>query len=144
MSLYEIEEHIGAPIEESDLPADSVVEACKAEAEKWIKEKFQSSVMASTAAPKETKKKNQQTKPATHQDKHRPHPPREGGRTAGDTHDRYPKGPRQEIPRETRPEAPKDHVEASNRKPDVQPIQNKTTKTDNPLLQRMMKKLLGK
>ena len=34
MSLYEIEEHIGAPIEEADLPTDSIVHASKAGAEK--------------------------------------------------------------------------------------------------------------
>lgn len=39
MSLYEIEEHIGAMIPEGDLPSDAVLEKYKFEAEKWIKSK---------------------------------------------------------------------------------------------------------
>ncbi len=63
MSLYEIEEHIGAPIEESDLPADSVVEACKTEAEKWIKEKYEDSVLAPNKQADETPHKKRRRRP---------------------------------------------------------------------------------
>ncbi|MCX7842570.1 MAG: DEAD/DEAH box helicase [Clostridia bacterium] len=36
MTLYDIEEHIGAMIEEGELPSDAVLNERKAEAEKWI------------------------------------------------------------------------------------------------------------
>lgn len=38
MSLYEIEEHIGAMIAEADLPAEVVFNECRANAEKWLEE----------------------------------------------------------------------------------------------------------
>jgi superfamily II DNA/RNA helicase len=60
ISLYEIEEHIGAQIEEAELPADSVVDMCKEEAEKWIKYKFDSSVLVpsnSADAPQKRKRR---------------------------------------------------------------------------------------
>ncbi len=36
MSLYEIEEHIGAMIEEAELPSEAVINKCRASVEKWI------------------------------------------------------------------------------------------------------------
>lgn len=38
MSLYEIEEHIGVRIDEAELPAESVLNAARAEVDTWIKE----------------------------------------------------------------------------------------------------------
>ncbi|MCX7711174.1 MAG: DEAD/DEAH box helicase [Clostridia bacterium] len=38
MSLYAIEEHIGAMIEEGELPSEAVFKECKASAKKWIEE----------------------------------------------------------------------------------------------------------
>jgi superfamily II DNA/RNA helicase len=56
ISLYEIEEHIGAQIEESDLPSDSLIYENRAEAEQWIKEKYESSALASASIHKDTLK----------------------------------------------------------------------------------------
>ena len=140
MSLYEIEEHTGAMIAESELPSDAMINACRADAEKWISEKYQASVLSSASASKETTKNNYRTKPAGHQEKHRPRPdgPRERRPEA-------PKERRPEAPKERRPEAPRAHTKPA------QPITNSTPpasknveNTNNPLLQRMLKKLLGK
>lgn len=60
MSLYEIEEHIGAMIPEADLPTDAELNARKASAEEWIKSKGQTSRPASAssqARPKRTQQK---------------------------------------------------------------------------------------
>lgn len=56
MSLYEIEEHTGALIMESELPPDSAVEECRSDAEEWIKEKYQNSILAAAKAPGRSQK----------------------------------------------------------------------------------------
>ncbi len=60
MSLYEIEEHIGAMIPEGDLPTEAQLNACKASAEEWIKSKQQTSRPA--AASSQSGKRTQQTR----------------------------------------------------------------------------------
>lgn len=71
MSLYEIEEHTGAMIEEAELPSDAEIDDCKADAEKWIAEKYQNSSMASAPLQKESDK-NKRAKPGNPRRKHRP------------------------------------------------------------------------
>lgn len=61
MSLYEIEEHIGAQIEEAELPTDQEISEIKSEAEKWIKEKFQTSSMAPAHAHREFRSREPQS-----------------------------------------------------------------------------------
>jgi len=56
IDLYGIEEHIGAMIEEAELPSDSEIDAIKAEAEDWIRKKYENSVLAAASTPKELKK----------------------------------------------------------------------------------------
>jgi len=85
MSLYEIEEHIGAMISESELPGESELNESQADAEKWIQEKFKNSVLVSAPTEKEHQKKESkkrehpkkehqrkqpQTKPTDHPEKH--------------------------------------------------------------------------
>ena len=155
MSLYEIEEHTGAMIEESELPSDEMINACRAETEKWIREKYQASVLSSASAPKETTKNNYRTKPAGHQDRHRPRPdgPRERRSEAPrERRSEAPKERRSEAPRERRPEVqtqrsevPREHVKPTQPIPNpVPPASKNVENTSNPLLQRMLKKLLGK
>lgn len=65
MSLYEIEEHIGTLIRESDLPDEADFNKHKAEAENWIKantRKISSSQPASSSGLKEAPKKRARTK----------------------------------------------------------------------------------
>ncbi|MDD3168873.1 MAG: DEAD/DEAH box helicase [Eubacteriales bacterium] len=56
MSLYEIEEHTGAMIEEAELPSDTEIHACRADAEKWIIDKYKSSSLASAPVQKASEK----------------------------------------------------------------------------------------
>lgn len=66
MSLYEIEEHIGALIEEAALPSDAAVKECKAEAEKWMHSKSHKSKPHRSASDSSNKKiadKHSQAKP---------------------------------------------------------------------------------
>ncbi len=60
MSLYEIEEHIGALIDELELPSDAVLNGQKAETEKWMQAQAPKSVplrAVPDAAPKDAAKK---------------------------------------------------------------------------------------
>ncbi len=67
MNLYEIEEHTGALIKESELPSDAAVEECRSDAEKWIKEKYQNSILAAGKAPvRSQNKRSRRSSPAEH------------------------------------------------------------------------------
>jgi len=60
ISLYEIEEHIGVQIEESELPDGTSADPWEADAEEWIREKYEGSVLASqtkAAAPRTQKRR---------------------------------------------------------------------------------------
>ncbi len=61
MSLYEIEEHIGAMIPEGDLPTEAELKARKASAEHWINAKSQTTRPA-TASSSSRPKRTQQTR----------------------------------------------------------------------------------
>lgn len=74
MSLYEIEEHTGALIEEAELPDDSIVQSCKAEAEKWIEEKYKESILVKAAVSEESKKKKSKSRTGTSRRRRRPRP----------------------------------------------------------------------
>jgi len=67
MSLYAIEEHIGALIAEAELPSESEINACRAESEKWIREKYQNSSLAKAEtrekAPAKEKKHPSKSRP---------------------------------------------------------------------------------
>lgn len=79
MSLYEIEEHIGAMIAESELPSEAVLNAHRAEAEKWMQAKSQKSKPPRSAAEpnlKEGQKKPSRTKPQQHHEKFKDRPQR--------------------------------------------------------------------
>lgn len=73
MSLYAIEEHIGAMIAEAELPTETVFNAHRAEAEKWIQANSPKSKPVQTAL-KPTLKHNQlkpaQAKPTQHRELH--------------------------------------------------------------------------
>lgn len=79
MSLYEIEEHTGAMIEEAELPSEAEINAYRAEAETWISEKYQGSSLATASTQKETDKgKN----PKSGKSRRRRRPRRESPNTA--------------------------------------------------------------
>lgn len=76
MSLYEIEEHIGAMIEEVELPSEDVYNEHRASAEKWIKINSYKSKPRADSEPNlsETQNKRSYTKPSQYHEKHRDRP----------------------------------------------------------------------
>ncbi|MEN6461261.1 MAG: DEAD/DEAH box helicase [Syntrophomonas sp.] len=77
MSLYEIEEHIGALIAEAELPLDAVFDEHRASIKKWIQansQKKKSPRAASESRLRETQKKRTHTNPPQHHDKHKDRP----------------------------------------------------------------------
>ena len=72
MSLYAIEEHIGAMIAEAELPTEAVMNENKAKSEKWIQ--ANSPKIKLPRATSETNFKPNQNKPAQHHDKNRARP----------------------------------------------------------------------
>ncbi|MDD4564124.1 MAG: DEAD/DEAH box helicase [Eubacteriales bacterium] len=90
MSLYEIEEHTGSLIKESELPSDSVVEASRENAEKWIKEKYQNSVLAAAKSAKENHNNKPRKKSGYNKDKRRSRPAKETGGVQGASGDKTP------------------------------------------------------
>ncbi|HWQ78875.1 MAG TPA: DEAD/DEAH box helicase [Anaerovoracaceae bacterium] len=74
MSLYEIEEHTGAMIKESELPSDADVNALKTDAEGWIKEKYQNSMLADAATKQGPQKDKSSAKSSSGRKRHRSRP----------------------------------------------------------------------
>ena len=73
MSLYAIEEHIGAMIAEAELPSEAVFNEHRAGAEKWVQANSQKVKPRVASEPnlKEAQKKGPYTKPPQHNEKHR-------------------------------------------------------------------------
>ncbi|MDW7674660.1 MAG: DEAD/DEAH box helicase [Bacillota bacterium] len=74
MTLYEIEEHIGAMITESDLPSDALLNENRSRAQKWLQAKSKKSEQPRTFAEstsKKTEKKLSHPKAPQHHEKHR-------------------------------------------------------------------------
>ena len=74
MSLYEIEEHIGAMITEADLPSEAVFNEHRNEVEKWIQANSQNARPprpASRPNSKETQKKPSYSKPPQYREKYK-------------------------------------------------------------------------
>lgn len=123
MSLYAIEEHIGAMIVEEELPSEAVFNQHRAEAEKWIQSKSQK-INPPQAAPKakikeEPKRPVPTKKPQVEVKKSTVPPTMQSKPTQATT---IPKEPQQ-----------------------IQEVVKNTTPTaKKPLLQRVMNRLLGK
>jgi superfamily II DNA/RNA helicase len=67
MSLYEIEEHIGALIDEAELPSEAASNECSAKAEKWIQsntKKMNPPPASSRSTSKETQIKTNNSRPS--------------------------------------------------------------------------------
>ncbi len=74
MSLYEIEEHIGARIDEADLPDEADINEKRTSIDKWIKANTLKKVPAGATGDKQLKEsqsKNYRRKPASHSDNNR-------------------------------------------------------------------------
>lgn len=91
MSLYAIEEHIGAMIAEKELPSEAVLNEHKAKANKWVEtisQKLKSPPTPSTNTLKEAPKNRPHTKPPQHHQKprHRPNEVNRDHKTAKTNH----------------------------------------------------------
>ena len=150
MLLYEIEEHIGAMIQEAELPSEAVYNERKAAAEKWVKEnskKIQVPKADAEPKPKQAQGKRSHTKPPQHHDKHRDRPAR--GNTDNKTTKRpdlvHPARP----PRPSRPvpsHAPRRSTGAAavHARQNTEVVQNQTPSTRKPFFKRLLQRILGK
>ncbi|MEL7655338.1 MAG: DEAD/DEAH box helicase [Bacillota bacterium] len=138
MSLYEIEEHIGAMIAESKLPTESEFDASRVESEKWMQEKYNGSVLASASTSKEHHQKKE-SKKKEHQKKHSQTKPAPKERQP-----KYQQETKQMRPMPDSYPAPSRRVAAANAKLSKQMVQNKDSKTSNSLFQRIREFLSGK
>lgn len=145
MSLYAIEEHIGAMIAEADLPSDVVFNEHKAKAEKWIQ--ANSPKKKSPGAASDLNLKAAQNKLSLHHEKNRV--PQTEVNTAPKIVKRVSTVPpvQQPKPVQTIPKA----VIQSSTAPDVrQPIgpadivESQVTTTKKPFLQRILPRIFGK
>lgn len=159
MSLYEIEEHIGAMIPEEDLPTEEAVQACKASAaEKWAKAKAEfnrknpaSRAPAATAGPKVSKPTEKSSRPRRPASEARPEAGASGQHAAKKPHQSgKPKGPRPPRPQEgSRPaESPKAAVSSPQTAPPkpAAPVQQQPPQSPEkkPFLKRVLGRLFGK
>ncbi|PKM76649.1 MAG: ATP-dependent helicase [Firmicutes bacterium HGW-Firmicutes-15] len=77
MSLYEIEEHIGAMITEAELPSEAVFNEQRSSIDKWIKansQKINSPRVTSESNLRETQNKRSHTNPPQRNEKHKDRP----------------------------------------------------------------------
>ena len=159
MSLYEIEEHIGAMIAESELPSESDYDACRVDSEKWIQEKYKSSVLVSTTRTKEPQIKRSHTKPVapqerqkeqqekhqTQPEKHKSYHEKETSRAIGENHSRTTKEHSRPIHSTPDPgPAPSKRVMAANAKLSAQMSQGQNKATNKSLFQKIRNLLSGK
>lgn len=103
MTLYEIEEHIGALIEEAPLPSDDVFHARRTQAEAWLQEnsiKSKASVTSESSKKKSENKKSHKPAQQNRNQKSRPSQPgsaqRQPSRQSGNA--RHPGYTKQETP----------------------------------------------
>ena len=149
MSLYEIEEHIGAMIPEADIPSESMLKACRVDAERWIKAKAQTEPSA-TSSSQSSVRKNQKNrsyrKTSGHKKKPKERPP---------ISNTQPKKTSKTTPvhpnKQTKPTKAVDkptHIRSQETRV-TPPIQTTETAQSQPpkrkpLLQRVVKRLFGK
>ena len=174
MSLYEIEEHTGAMISESELPSDSEVDFCKVEAEKWIEEKYKSSVLPSASDTKESQRRESQKKDLQKKEQQKKEPQKKREPLNKDSRTKEPQKKSSQTRNTAVPEKHKDHhepvrspmpdqyprpskrVEAANAKlskqnskntrtsQNTQTSQGESSKRNKPFFQRVLNKVLGR
>ena len=134
MSLYEIEEHIGAMIEEAELPSEAVIKEKKTSIEKWIQtnsQKINAPRAASNSNLRETPSKRSYPKPPQHHEKHRDRLvlPAEQAKSV------------QAIAQPVLPHFTEATVIQAKRSPEN--VQSQDSTTRKPFLQRLLKRIFG-
>lgn len=131
MSLYEIEEHIGAMIPEGELPSEAVLNARRSSAEQWIRAKSQTKRPA-TSSPKRNQKEHS---PKKRKQPKQERPPRAKVETKKAVRD-HPIHPAEQMKQSPVREKPVETQKPAS----VQPRAPKR----KPLLQRIAKRIFGK
>lgn len=150
MSLYSIEEHIGAMIAEAELPSETVFNGHRTEAEKWIQANSQKSKpprAASESNLKETQKKRSHTKPPQHYEKHRDRPIEINTdyKTAKRVNTVHPVEQSKPVHAIAKPVLPHSTVaDVTHTKGRTEIVQNQESTIKKPFLQRVLQRILGK
>lgn len=151
MSLYEIEEHIGVLIAESELPSDAFLQEHRAKAEKWIQAQKQppKSTPSQVVSGSESKGNQNKRPPKKRSHKKRPQTEHQRERQVQNNNDHKPSDRARTVhPAErTKPveakiakPAPQHPAKvASDSKPDTE-----TAKNRKPFLQRVLQRIFGK
>lgn len=150
MSLYEIEEHIGALIDEAELPSEAFFNENRASVDKWVKANSQmiKSPQAATAShTAQNQKRNAPNKPAQPQNKKRNRPIEvsTNHKTAQRVNAVHPAEQVKSVQVSNKPEpiqSPK--VDLADPKPGPEIAQNTDTKTKQPFFQRLLQRILGR
>jgi ATP-dependent RNA helicase DeaD len=150
MSLYEIEEHIGAMITEAELPTEADYNEHKAEAEKWIQAnslKSTSPRADSESNAKETQKKPSHIKSPQHHGKHRDRPieANKDHKPANRVRTVHPAEQAKPVHAAAKPVLPHSPVpHAAPAKPSTEIVQSQASTAKKPFLQRVLQRILGK
>ncbi|KJS86433.1 MAG: DEAD/DEAH box helicase [Peptococcaceae bacterium BICA1-8] len=133
MSLYEIEEHIGAMIAEAELPSEALFNEHRASAEEWVQSnslKNKPPLAASEPTIKEPQKKVSHTKPPQQHQKHRDQPIEDNTK------------PVHAIAKPVQPHSNESAVVHTKQSAEIVQSQDCTTK--KPFLKRLLQRILDK
>jgi len=150
MSLYEIEEHIGALIAESELPSEAVFNEHRAEAEKWIQAKSQKSKSlraVSDSNLKEVQKKRSHTKHPQHHEKYRDRQIQvnTNHKTAERVRTMHPAEQAKAVHTIAKPVLPyPTDADVAHSKQSTEIVKSQASTTKKPFLQRVLQRILGK
>ncbi len=147
MTLYEIEEHIGALIEEMELPSDDVFGEYKAKAMKWMESNSQKRISLRPSTGITAKQNYKHKKPVHHQGNYKKQPT--GAHTSYKPAKSSTPANRVEKPKPTRtvsknelPQSTDTSSVQSQQKTSIS--QNKTPTTRQSFIKRVLQNLLGK
>jgi ATP-dependent RNA helicase DeaD len=146
MSLYEIEEHIGAMIGEAELPSEAVYKEHRAEAEKWIQANSKKSHLPRAASEPNSKadpNKRPHSKPPQHPENRRDQPVKVGTnqQTANITHPAKQSKPIHNI---VKPVLSHADTAAAHAKLSTELVQDSDSTAKKPFLQRVLQRIFGK
>jgi superfamily II DNA/RNA helicase len=150
MSLYEIEEHIGAMIAEAELPSEAVFNAHRASIEKWIQansKKSPSPQAASESNLIETHNRFSRTKPQPHHEQHRNRSieVKSDYKTAKRVNTVHPAEHAKLVHAIAKPvPPPSTEADVIHSKQSTEIVQSQTSTTKKPFLQRVLQRILGK
>ncbi|MEN6488476.1 MAG: ATP-dependent helicase, partial [Smithella sp.] len=146
---YEIEEHIGALIEEAELPSEAVFNEYRSSADKWIKansQKINSPRSGSEMNLKETQNKRSYPRPQQRGEKHRDRSIEENTnyKTSNRVNTVQPPAKEKPVPATAQP-VPSDAMKADvvNAKQSTEIVQSQDSTAKKSFLQRVLQRIFG-